>query len=77
MTFNFLNPDCKKNLHLVNRVWVEEKDPDFKVENKENVKQLQEDVKSAKAELEEFEKPRKSFKTDLLIETPFKIERFT
>ena len=35
MTFNFLNPDSRKNLHLVNRVWVEEKDPDFKEENKE------------------------------------------
>ena len=50
-----MNPDNKKNLALdpEKKQWVETVDVDYQVENKEDVKQMEADIKSMKSELKE------------------------
>jgi hypothetical protein len=53
--YDFLNPDNKKNLALDagKGQWVEAVDIDYRVENKEDVKQMEADIKSMKSDLKE------------------------
>jgi hypothetical protein len=51
--YDFLNPDDKKNLHLdhVKCQWIETAAIDYTLENKEQVKIIEQDIKSIKSEI--------------------------
>jgi hypothetical protein len=53
--YDFLNPDNKKNLALdpEKKQWVEAVNVDYRVENKQDVKQMEHEIKSMKSELKE------------------------
>lgn len=53
--YDFLNPDGKKNLHLDHhkKIWVEDVPIDYTVDNKEQVKIIEQDIKSIKSEIQQ------------------------
>ena len=53
--YDFLNPDNKKNLALDHekKQWVDAVNVDYRIENKQDVKQMENDIKSIKSELKE------------------------
>ena len=77
-----MNPEQRKNLHLNDkREWVEVSETDFKEENKEVVKKIQEGVKTYKSEMELKQKQEEASKYPLIfnnriIEIPFKMEKW-
>lgn len=83
--YDFLNPDGRKNLHLNKKhEWEEKSNVDYKADNKEIVKNIEEDVRSIQMEIKQQleEKKNGKFKHILIlifnffIETPFKMEKF-
>lgn len=61
--YDFLNPDDRKNLHLnKNKQWEEKSNIDYQADNKENVKIIEEDVKSVKMEIQQQLEEKKNGK---------------
>ena len=62
--YDFLNPDDRKNLHLnKNKQWEEKSNIDYQADNKENVKIIEEDVKSVKMEIQQQLEEKKNGKS--------------
>ena len=61
--YDFLNPDDRKNLHLnKNKQWEEKSNIDYQADNKENVKIIEEEVKSVKMEIQQQLEEKKNGK---------------
>ena len=61
--YDFLNPDDRKNLHLnKNKQWEEKSNINYQADNKENVKIIEEDVKSVKMEIQQQLEEKKNGK---------------
>ena len=62
--YDFLNPDDRKNLHLnKNKQWEEKSNINYQADNKENVKIIEEDVKSVKMEIQQQLEEKKNGKS--------------
>ena len=53
--YDFLNPDDRKNLHLNRKtcIWEEKSNVDYQADNKEIVKNIEEDVRSIQMEIKQ------------------------
>ena len=61
--YDFLNPDDRKNLHLnKKREWEEKSNVDYKADNKEIVKNIEEDVRLIQMEIKQQLEEKKNGK---------------